>query len=84
MTWPPAGHDRQRELFSDDAEPCEPPRETDSSVVEIGDTVTLPNGEAGTVEGFTDGFDRVAVVYIGLGEAMREVTVDRLDVVDDE
>lgn len=25
--WPPAGHDRQRELFSDDAEPCEPPRE---------------------------------------------------------
>lgn len=22
--WPPAGHDRQRELFSDDAEPCEP------------------------------------------------------------
>lgn len=28
MTWPPAGHDRQRELFSDDAEPCEPPEAT--------------------------------------------------------
>jgi hypothetical protein len=26
MTWPPAGHDRQRELFDGDAEPCEPPR----------------------------------------------------------
>lgn len=24
MRWPPSGHDRQRELFSDDAEPCEP------------------------------------------------------------
>lgn len=24
MTWPPAGHDRQRELFTDDAEPCVP------------------------------------------------------------
>jgi hypothetical protein len=24
MTWPPADHDRQRELFDDDAEPCEP------------------------------------------------------------
>lgn len=24
MTWPPAGHDRQRELFDADPEPCEP------------------------------------------------------------
>jgi len=25
MTWPPAGHDRQRELFDADPAPCEPP-----------------------------------------------------------